>query len=93
MIFYVNGSRVRGDHRQDSDVDIHYVLPASPSREFTVWWTEQNMDDFKPLRQVLPGRLEFLDPQDPLGKLIEASRAIHRDRNVICVCCPAKPRP
>jgi predicted nucleotidyltransferase len=93
LTIYVYGSRVRGDNRPDSDVDMHYVLPARPSREFTVWWTEQNGHDFADLRKVLPGRPQFLESDDPLYREIEAGTVVHRDRNVICIDRPPKPKP
>jgi predicted nucleotidyltransferase len=85
MKIYVYGSRVRGDHRPGSDVDIHLVMPKMPTREFTIWWTEQNIEDFASLRAILPGRLEFLERDDPLGKDIENGEIVHQDRNVYCV--------
>ena len=91
MTIYVYGSRVRGDHRADSDVDMHYVLPARPSREFTLWWTEQNLQDFADLSRVLPGPPQFLERNDPLDRKIEDGTVVHRDRNVICICRPPKP--
>jgi predicted nucleotidyltransferase len=86
MTVYVFGSRVRGDHSSDSDVDIHVRKPTQPSRAFTEWWTAQNLQDFDELRRVLPGRLEPLEPTDPLSTEVEAGKVIHRDRNVICIC-------
>jgi Nucleotidyltransferase domain len=44
--FYVYGSRIRGDHRADSDVDICVMVPARPQHEETVWWTNENDRDF-----------------------------------------------
>jgi hypothetical protein len=56
ITFYLFGSRVRGDHRPNSDVDLHYVLPPNPTRETTLWWTYQNsVVDFASLRKALPG--------------------------------------
>lgn len=92
MTMYVYGSRVRGDHRSDSDVDLHYALPRRPTHKFTVWWTDQNVEDFKSLRQTLPGRLEFLERNDPLGQEIERAEVVCRDRNVVCVWRAPKPR-
>ena len=53
--FYLFGSRVRGDHRPDSDVDLHYKLPPNPTHEATIWWTAQNSANWTALRKALPG--------------------------------------
>jgi predicted nucleotidyltransferase len=85
MTMYVYGSRIRGDNRRDSDVDMHFVLPKLPTSEFVSWWTDFNASDFAALRAVLPGRLEFLERNDPLFKDIENGEVVHRDRNVACI--------
>src|SRR5258708_1679975 len=90
MTIYVFGSRVRGDHRADSDVDMHYVFPARPTREFTLWWTEQNAQSFAELRKVLPGLPQFLERNDPLDREIEGGIVVYRDRNVVCISRPPK---
>jgi predicted nucleotidyltransferase len=92
LTVYVYGSRVRGDNRPDSDVDMHYVLPTRPSSQFTRWWTAQNGQDFADLRKVLPGPPQFLERNDPLYKEIEGGTVLHRDRNVICIDRPPKPK-
>jgi predicted nucleotidyltransferase len=88
---YVYGSRVRGDHRSDSDVDIHVAMSSMPGREFVEWWTAENAKDFAELRAKLPGRLEILDPRDPLGRELEQSEIVYRNRNVVCVWRKRKP--
>ena|ERR1700730_10046505 len=92
MTIFLYGSRVRGDHRSDSDVDLHYKLPVHPTSDFTRWWTVQNMEDFAALRAVLPGRLEFLERDDPLLREIEPAPSVHRDRNVVCISLPPSQR-
>jgi hypothetical protein len=39
------------------------------------------------------GRLEFLERGDPLDKEIENGVVVHRDRNVVCILRPPKPKP
>jgi hypothetical protein len=55
---YLFGSRVRGDHRPDSDVDVRLFL--NEWRNLTTvdmeWWGEQNETDFAVLKSLLPGR-------------------------------------
>jgi predicted nucleotidyltransferase len=41
---YLFGSRVRGDHRSDSDVDVRiFLMDCKPDAAGTVWWTEQEL--------------------------------------------------
>src|SRR5262245_45346831 len=54
---YLFGSRVRGDHRPDSDVDI-FIQQGKATRETAVWWTVQNSEDFASLKAKLPGPLK-----------------------------------
>src|ERR1700722_15227243 len=91
VTIYVYGSRVRRDHRSDSDVDIYVGMPSMPEREFVEWWTVQNGNDFADLRARLPGRLEILDPRDPLGRELEKCEVAYRDRNVVYVWRKPKP--
>jgi predicted nucleotidyltransferase len=84
--FYLFGSRVRGDHRRDSDVDLHYVLPPNPTHESTTWWTNQNcVEDFNSLRKALPGPIRWLERHAPLRSQVEQGKVVHRDRNVVCI--------
>jgi predicted nucleotidyltransferase len=62
---YLFGSRVRGDHRPDSDVDVRIFLKdCQPTHESAEWWTRQNETDFAAVKALLPGPL-----------------AIHREEN------------
>lgn len=55
---YLFGSRVRGDHRPDSDVDVRIFLKdCEPSHESAEWWTRQNETDFAAVKALLPGTL------------------------------------
>jgi hypothetical protein len=56
-----------------------------------LWWTVENERDFAELRAKLPGKLEFLDPRDPLGAEIERSEVVYRDRNVVYIPRPRAP--
>lgn len=91
---YLFGSRVRGDHRPDSDVDV-YVHWTSVNDELLFWWTENNEDKFAKVNAQLPGALQILERDDPLAdKIREAgTRPKHQDRNVLCVSLPPKPSP
>jgi predicted nucleotidyltransferase len=86
---YLFGSRVRGDHRPDSDVDI-FVQQGKATRETAVWWTVQNSEDFASLRAQLPGKLKVLEAHAPLVPSVLEGKAIYRDGNVVCVLLPPK---
>lgn len=81
---YVFGSRVRGDCRPDSDLDIH-VDWRHPTREDMDWWQTNNDEDFLTLRTHLGLRLEILDPRDDLRNTIVLAPVVYVDRNVRCV--------
>ncbi len=91
--FYLFGSRVRGDHRRDSDVDLHYILPEAPAHTSTLWWSDQNGAECASLRKVLPGPIKWLERFAPLRMEVEQGKVVHRDRNVVCVWLPPKPSP
>jgi nucleotidyltransferase-like protein len=56
---YLFGSRVRGDHRPDSDVDVRIFLKdCQPTHESAEWWTRQNETDFAAVKELLPGPFE-----------------------------------
>jgi predicted nucleotidyltransferase len=58
---YLFGSRVRGDHRPDSDVDVRIFLKdCEPSDEGVKWWTRQNETDFAAVKALLPRRPAFV---------------------------------
>lgn len=88
--FYLFGSRVRGDHKPESDVDL-YVEWIGFDDGAIDWWTNQNADDFKSLKDRLPGPLKILEANDPIGETIKCvgrHDPFFRDRNVDCVCLP-----
>ena len=87
---YLFGSRVRGDHRLDSDVDI-FVHWTDVDDDLLWWWSENNETDFAAIKALLPGPLKILESDDPLGMRIRAAEAVHKDGNIICVWLPPKP--
>jgi len=86
---FLFGSRVRGDYRPDSDVDI-FVQQGPVTRETAAWWTAQNEEDFASLKAKLPGPLKILDINAPIVPSVTKGPAVYRDRNVICVSLPPK---
>ena len=89
---YLYGSRVRGDHDADSDVDLCFAFPA---RDVAVmaWWELNCLTRFALLELKLGKRVHALYPDDPIGETVrqaafDPERVAHRDRNVTCVWLP-----
>lgn len=87
---YLYGSRVRGDHRPTSDVDI-CIDWGSVADADVKWWAENNEEDFISINSRLPGHLEIIEINDPLCATIMRAPRVHQDRNVYCVLMPPKP--
>ena len=88
---YVFGSRVRGDYRLDSDVDV--ILQINQATDSDVdWWTRQNEENFASINSRLPGPLNILELKDPVADKVRAAAVapFYVDRNVICVWLPPK---
>ncbi len=90
LLFYVYGSRVRGDHRPDSDVDVYLRITTGMNDATVDWWTDQNQADFAELKEALPGRLELLDGPNSLKQAIIASTPYRVMGDVIAVWLPPK---
>ena len=88
--FYVFGSRVRGAHRADSDVDL-YVKKGGFDDATVRWWCDQNASDFAALKGVLPGRLEIVEEPVSLISAIQDAPPYRTMANVIAVLLPPKP--
>ena len=90
---YLFGSRVRGDHRPDSDVDVRVYFSEWDACDVTTqWWGKQNLTEFAELKARLPGPLKIhaekgADVDIRKGKLSPVLRV----RKVICVLTPPKP--
>jgi hypothetical protein len=86
------GSRVRGDHRPDSDVDV-LIEWSVVSDEDLDWWAPQQEQEFPDLNASLPGRLQILEDNDPVADAVRAAALspLAKDRNVTCVWLPPKP--
>jgi predicted nucleotidyltransferase len=74
---YIFGSRVRGDHRPASDVDIRlHVDEMGSDKETNDWWMEQNDTQFALLKAQLPGQLSLhREPRDGVDDAIAKARA------------------
>lgn len=85
---YLYGSRVRGDHRTTSDVDVCIDFGERPGPAETKWWSDNNADLFKDINRKLPGPLEILELHAPLREAVlnaAMTALVYRDRQVICV--------
>jgi predicted nucleotidyltransferase len=87
---YVYGSRVRGDHRIDSDVDINVVWKY-PAAADVLWWSANNDENFATINAKLGFRLEILEGNDALQRKISSARIVYEVRNIRCVWLPPEP--
>lgn len=89
---YLFGSRVRGDHRPDSDVDVRlFVEDMKPDPVTVPWWMEQNETDFADVKSRLPGPLAIhRDTPDNADPYIRAGKQVLIVGKVICVWTPPK---
>jgi hypothetical protein len=92
---YLFGSRVRGDHRRDSDVDIRLFLDQWKAvGEATVaWWQEQNETDFAALKALLPGPPKLhREPTDGADHAIREGikKPVLTLGRVVCVWTPPR---
>lgn len=94
---YRFGSRVRGDHRPGSDVDVRLYLAEWRHEcvKTARWWQDQNETDFAELKAKLPGPLAIHhekadDADDDIRR--GAKDPILTVRKVICVWTPPKHR-
>jgi hypothetical protein len=89
---YLHGSRVRGDHHQKSDVDIHIGWERDIDNSSMQWWGKENDNEFANINGKLPGSLHILDPRDPLQlhHAVEAAPVVYQYRNVRCVLLEPK---
>jgi predicted nucleotidyltransferase len=89
---YLFGSRVRGDHRPDSDVDVRLYLDEWDVCSATLnWWQIQNQTDFAELKAQLPGPLAIhREKIDDADKHIQQAKndPVLRVGKIICVKTP-----
>jgi predicted nucleotidyltransferase len=75
---YLIGSRVRGDHRPESDLDLRiFVEELGTDAQTIAWWMHQNQTEFADLKsQLLPISLAIhRDSPEKGDDYIEAVRA------------------
>jgi predicted nucleotidyltransferase len=62
---FLFGSRVRGDHRPDSDVDVSIAWGRISDADMD-WWMKNNQELFVTIDGKLPGKLQILEENDPV---------------------------
>ena len=88
---FLFGSRVRGDHRLDSDVDISVKWTCPADDQTSDWWTAQNTELFKSIDAMLPGRLHVPEPSETeFHAKVQSSEIVHRRGNINCVWLKGK---
>jgi predicted nucleotidyltransferase len=92
---FLFGSRVRGNDRDDSDldlgIDLTFLVPTSDAVE---WWLRMNRTGFADLQALLPMRLEVHRSDDP-GEEWPAIRKAAREPVLVvgkCVCVRTPPK-
>jgi predicted nucleotidyltransferase len=88
---YLYGSRVRGDHRPDSDVDLYVQYVKGQEAAGDEWYDRQTADNYSELRPKLPGPLVKVMP--PFGAphpFIFHPHEVARRGNVVALYTPPK---
>ena len=90
---YLFGSRVRGDHRPDSDVDVVMPIPNPPTKYDGEWWVANNEDHFLSINERLLGQLRITEANSRLARAVvkAAENPAYKHRNVLCVFLSPKP--
>jgi hypothetical protein len=94
-VVYLFGSRVRGDHRPDSDVDVRVLINEwrNLDRRDMDWWGKENDTDFAALKGQLPGPLSLHREQsdDADAAIMQGRKTpVMVYRRIVCVWTPPK---
>ncbi|WP_461335339.1 nucleotidyltransferase domain-containing protein [Bradyrhizobium embrapense] len=92
---YLFGSRVRGDHRPDSDVDVRlFTNEWRDVKQVDMdWWAQENDTDFSRLKSRLPGPLAIHREQSDASDhaIIQGRKSpVLVVRRVVCVWTPPR---
>jgi predicted nucleotidyltransferase len=90
VTLYLFGSRVRGDHRADSDVDVSVEWGTLNDADKN-WLLINNQDEFAGVNAKLPGPLHITEERHPITTKVRSAPVVYQDRSVRCVLLPPKP--
>lgn len=94
VTIYLFGSRVRGDHLPNSDVDL--LIVPEPTNRTTDWQYLQESTQYAAIQSGLPGPIALIDPYDDENRdvvaAIKAGTVVLQNGNVRCIWLEPKPR-
>lgn len=91
--FYIYGSRVRGDHRPDSDVDVYFDTSYAALKDRLELQIQETDDHFR-LPQKYRRRIWNQSKRHPeLCDRIRSAPVKYQKGNILCVYLPATWRP
>jgi hypothetical protein len=82
---YVFGSRVRGDHQPNSDLDIYLWLSGKADYRTTRWHTDNEGDDFAAISKRISIRVHRQRDLPGLLSKLRSCPIVHQNRSVTCV--------
>jgi len=71
---FLFGSRVRGDHLPNSDVDVSIAWGGISEADLD-WWSKNNEELFVTIDRLLPGKLQILEENDPVTHKVRRGRS------------------
>jgi predicted nucleotidyltransferase len=79
---YLFGSRVRGDHKPASDIDLCIKWGDGLTDSDVQWHVTNEETDYAAIKRKLPGPLKILERDDPWYARALAAKVVYQDRSV-----------